>query len=279
MDLSVKSMGGIPAPTIDQVDAANTPSLVGFWKCYDIEGDTVPDHSGNSYDLKLVCTKQGAPIGAAGCDVSPAFSLVNGFLKVGVSYGYLIDVAGTLLDTGANHVLFSAEFYNDDNANDTDIGTACFGNALPSDAASFTGFNLGSVGSVIQSRVRFDSGGSKESQVDNPSFPQGDRCAIAGCFKPSAAFTGAYHSFGDASGSDTVSGIETGTGSGAGLEPAALVAQNNYFGVRCSSGTSDTIPVRNLQVWSFPSAPVYLDETAVWLASNPGAIPPWWIGR
>ena len=173
---------------------------------------------------------------------------------------------GTPLDTDTNFVVAHAEFYihadviNDlDTAWDWDCGTA---HDFEQTNDTYQGFTLaGAIGQGVWCRVASAPTNKEDTTLRVVTVKT--NISLAGGFKPSTSVIGSL----DGNGLDTTVSAR-----------ATLVAQDGKFGLGPSSSKS-RVSVRNYQLWSFASEPVYMDETVEWLAINPGKIPPWWIGR
>lgn len=254
-----KPKGGVrnDAPTIDQIDAANTPSLVGFWKCDD-SGSTILDYSGNDHHLTVTNTNLGGVYDSFE-SVEDAQSFKEGWFSMVKGTKAEVVATSTPLDTGANFVVAHAEFYIHDEFSsfwDFDCGTA------HDFEGEYKGFTLaGAVAQGVWCRVA-----ASEVDKEDTTFRVVEGftdISLAGGFKPSTSVIGSS----DSNGLDTTASLR-----------ASLVAQDGKFGLGPSSSRI-RVSVRNYQLWSFATEPVYMDETVEWMAINPGKIPPWWIGR
>ena len=123
---------------IDDIDASLTPSLVGYWKCDEGQGDTILDYSGNNYHLiiqnSFALAGEADPINAdlRALDEASRWAQYNDYVSFGYGAGAFIDLADApLLDTGSNTLIFGAEIiWHDDTTGlwnnlgvDFDIGT------------------------------------------------------------------------------------------------------------------------------------------------------------
>lgn len=257
-----KRKGGLrnDAPTIDQIDAANTPSLVGFWKCDDV-GSTILDYSGNDHHLTVTNTNLGAPNDSF-ASVEEAQAFKDGWFSMVKGTKAEVGATGSNLDTDTNFVVAHAEFYIHDAFSsfwDFDCGTA---HDFEQTNDTYQGFTLaGAVAQGVWCRVAASTTDKEDTTFQVVSgFTD---ISLAGGFKPSTSVIASS----DSNGLDTTVSAR-----------AALVAQDGKFGLGPSS-SQVRVSVRNYQLWSFAAEPVYMDETVEWMAINPGKIPPWWIGR
>lgn len=261
--------------SIDDVNSQDLPSLAAFYRASDYDGSTgtLKDQSKNGLDLRLICTREGQPMGVnEACTADPAIIAEDGYISVGGNWALVVDVTGTPLDTLTNHVIWVVEL-NQDNANsDTDYGTGWQGGAFTSDADTFNGFNLGAINNVVQMRTL--NAGASKNLVNYIGFEIGDKCNFAYGFKPGTGGVAAYR-VDKADGSVVLSGLTV----GASVDTqTSLTAQNGKFGIRATGVGSNCLPFKTIQVWSFPSLPFNMDATVEWLAHNPNRIPPWFIG-
>ena len=250
----------ITAPSIDDIDAANTPSLVGFWKCDD-SGNQILDYSGNDHHLTVTNTNLGSPQDSFD-SVEEAQSFKDGWFSMVKGTKAEVVAIGTGLDTGSNFVVAHAEFYVNGTFNsfwDFDCGTA---HDFEETDDTYQGFTLaGAVAQGVWCRVAAGKGALDDTTIQTVvGFTD---ISLAGGFKPSTSVLGSS----DENGLDTTVSAK-----------ASLTAQDGKFGLGPSS-SQVRVSVRNYQLWSFSSEPVYMDETIEWLAHNPGKIPPWWVGR
>lgn len=285
-------------PTVEEIDAAGTPSLVGYWKCDEGGGEVLHDSSGNGYHLNY---GDGAEPGFGQSPKVDSFPVVTaaemwnrkpGYLTPLGGYGFYRDIAGTLLDTGTNYAILCAEIFVTDDTSiglDFDAGWYWAGrrttDALPDNFPQPYGLNIGQVGDTIWIRFAWDDANTTKSDIVYPTLAYnlkpystlvsgeglGDTdWAIAGAYVPGTEVRAtAKHDL-------TVS---TFGAVGAETFPASMGAQGDIFGVRGQTGFTKAAGIRHIQAWSFAAEPPYLNETLIWLSANPGRIPPWWVGR
>lgn len=267
----------VSAPTIDQIDAAGTPSLVGFWKLYDAVGDTFPDSSGNGLDMTIHYGYDGFSFQS----VAQMLAYKSGWATFKLLDGALVDVVGTPLDTQDKVICVAAEEYYDMAAGvlpgygftgqDTDFGTS---HDIGSTNDDYQGFMVGGAAGQEYFRVTHYDGATMNQFRDQVAVPAATEFVIAGAFVPGTAL---YSSINRGS----VATVTTAVDSGNSISSAtSLVAQDGKFGVL--SGHLPT-SIRNYQVWAWDAADApsadELKMTIEWMNYNPGRIPPWWVGR
>jgi len=267
------------APSIDEVNTADIPELAAYYKCTDYRNGVIPDHSGNGYDLSFICAKANNAIGDDVCGYLDAgISLVgDGYLAMTDGIAAVIDVAGTKLDTLGKYAIVVCEFYCDQASSDSDLGTAWQGSPnLTTDNVDLTGFQVQSVGVGIGTRVSWNE--AKSSLSITAVTNVGETGVIAGCFDPSTALHGSISRFDSKGKLIALASSTTTTVQGTEITPipASLDAQLGKFGLRATAIRN--IPIKNYQVWTFDTEPLYMTETLKWMAMNPGKIPTWWIG-
>ena len=130
--------------SIDDLDTSLTPSLVGYWKCNEGNGDTILDYSGNDYHLTVGNSYEmsnwsgGAQTGnQSAIDANARWNEHPGYVAFGWGMGAFIEIANApLLNTGSNFLIFGCEVtyhadVTDDLPNegvDFDLGTYWAGN-------------------------------------------------------------------------------------------------------------------------------------------------------
>jgi hypothetical protein len=260
MRKSKSAASKISAPSIDDIDAENTPSLAGFWKCDETSGDQILDYSGYGNHLIVTNTNLGSPndsfesIDQAQSFKSGWFSMVKG-TKAEIA-------ASGILDTGSNFVVAHAEYYVHSGFNDFwdfDTGTA---HDFEETNDTYQGFTLaGAVAQGVWCRVA--AGTTDKEDTTIRAISSRTNISLAGGFKPSTSVLACL----DGGALDSTASAR-----------ASLTAQDGKFGFGPSS-SRERVSLRNYQIWSFASEPVYMDETIEWLSHNPSKIPPWWVGR
>lgn len=299
-------ISGPSALSINDVVPANIPELVGFWKCSDVASDTIPDHSGNGYDLTHTWLGE-SPTNIGVYDAAQHSTDANWFIE-GDNFvlpsrraGFTVDVTGTsLLPQQNQYVIYACEVRVADTgggSSDFDWGGAMLIGHAPADAAPQEGMQFGGFGFIGQMRyflqpqvsnvwMDVDSPASYGGGATGAIYPgfasSGDVIGMCCAFVPSSGFMGAVHGFsanGEAGGHTY--GYSTTPPPGKTV-PDTLIVQNNLFGFRTTSGgyyvgASPGPGCKNLQAWHFSSEPPRLADTVKWLAANPGKIPSWWV--
>jgi len=255
--------------TID--DISGSPNLVGYWKGYDMSGLTVPDHSGNGFDLTMTNKEGIAGDTSSWIDTNPGWlSLTEGDTPL------LTNLNGSKLDTGTNWVVICGELWMDNVFSDGDMGQA-WEVALPNEGGANTdylGFNLSIGAQVFAFRVSidkavWDDGGATPTSRVTVGENNGDDGphAVAGVFRPGTSISASVD--GNALVTTALNAAVTG------LEMST--EQGGSFGFGNGYNATTWSAVRNYQVWSFTSEPPVLDETLKWMSTNPDKIPGWWL--
>ena len=255
--------------TID--DISGSDNLVGYWKCYDLSGLTVPDHSGNGFHLTMTNKEGIAGNSSSWLGTNPGWlSLHSGDTPL------LTGLSGSLLDTGTNWVVVCGEFEMESVLSDADLGQA-WEVALPDDGGAnsdYLGFNISLGAQVFAFRVSIDkavwddSGSTPTSRVTagentGDDGPHG----IAGVFRPGTSISASVD--GNALVTTALNAAVTGLD--------MTTEQGGSFGFGNGYNSSNWSALRNYQVWSFTSEPPDLDATLLWMAANPDKIPGWWL--
>jgi hypothetical protein len=243
--------------TIDMINPSETPSLVGFWKGNDVVGSTVPDSSGNGYDLTITHNNPGV-YDAEFETVAEMAAYRSGYLTLAPFTTATIEVSGTDLDTQGNSIIWTAELIAEGTLNDADMGTAWDFGA----SGTYEGFMLGGQANSWYARVKSLTP-SATTTTSGTSVSAGTSIYIAAGFVPSDRL---------------VSCVNGGTLQNQSTTVASLVAQDGRFGFGVSA-SQERISVRNYQLWSFSAEPANLNNTVEWMSHNPGKIPAWWVGR
>ena len=306
MTFTAKS-SAITHPSIDDIDAAGTPSLVAYWKCDEGAGTVLHDSSGNDYHLDIAChaskvTDGGRAGGSCAVpegetfegNLAKCWDSFKGYFTPYSGIGALIDVAGTGLDTGSKYVVFGGEqIFDGVNNGDFDCGTYWageYGTPPPNAFPQQLGFNWAL--SILQHwfRLAWDNGAGESyssviTDVDcgEGQFTANKPTGFSGAFLPSTSFKGCM---GDNEKVVTVTTSQylNGIADTTGIIPASLSAQDGKFGLRgqdrmLAGSWKPSSAVRNFYVWAFNNEPPMLEAGLQYLAKNPDKIPPWWIGR
>ncbi|MBT8449951.1 MAG: hypothetical protein KJO69_09685 [Gammaproteobacteria bacterium] len=309
-DLSTRN----DAPTIDEIDAENTPSLVGYWKCDQPVNGKVKDYSGNGYDLTIANTVDLVNSDAHGLVVSEAqrslvldnmWSRFPGYLSLGYSFGAWIPITeAPLLEGPTNQLIYGCELVDHGDtdvfgtlAADFDFGTYWFGsdssNIFVNHCQPASGYNILAVAFATSLTnqtygIRTDDGagvvgggGKSFSDIYPPgSYPvertYGANMTMVGAHDPGVR---TYYAHGNPT--DNIAYYTTNTTT----VPATLPAQSldgvKHFALRSQNGYPPRWGVRNMYVWSAAALDAKCDIaiTVKWLRDNPGRIPPWLVGK
>lgn len=272
---------GITAPTIDDLRPSDTPSLIGFWKCFDAANGVIPDHSGYGNDLTIIFGYNEFSFQS----VQEMLDFEPGYLSTKLLDGALTTATGTLLDTQNRVIFATAELrypvtlgtipgyglaqQDIDFGTSHDIGAVhdVYQGFMLGGAVGRNYFRVSHYNGAIFNQFYYATDGGVAVAVDTPF-------AIAGAFIPGTALYSSVNQ-------QAVQTITTALTSGNPISSAtSLVAQDGKFG--WLSGPQPT-SVRNYQLWSWPaaSAPTaaQLAMTVEWCTYNPGKIPPWLIGK
>lgn len=286
------SFGAKSALVIDDIDPSGTPSLIGFWKCHDVDltTDTMPDHSMYGHDLSV---STGEDINGAGSvnssrSVSEMLTTRPGWFTVKSHDKAIMSVTGTPLDTQDKVVLVAAEMIYEAGMDfpftgpDIDVGTS---HDIAETLSAYKGFMIGGAYEDNYFRVTIIDGATiKQWKAPAVGGNYGGgyhvdpetEFVVAGSFAPGVAVYGSV----------SRCPVQTSVVSEAGGYPisqaTSLVAQDGKFAIRGVNPFQRT-SIRNLQVWSWdaaaaPSADV-LKNTVEWMNYNPGKIPAWLVGR
>ena len=270
--------------TINDIDASQTPSLVGYWKCNESSGLTVKDYSGNGFDLTIVPSIDFGPR-----DESFWWGTNPGYLTLEHGDKALrTGMLNSLLDTKAKFVIASYELIQQNVYSDSDMGQACIvENPFPDESASsdYLGFTLSAGGVGVQAfRVAID----KAVYDDLGAFPTSRITAADNTVPPGASGpdgnSGVFRpDVPNISFSRNGESLITVAVDASVTELKMTQADGGTFGFGTSHAASQDFhhwtAIRNYQVWAFDAEPDNLDLTLQWLSANPNNIPKWWIGR
>jgi len=301
IDSNQSSVGINDAPTIDEIDVANTPSLVGYWKFTDTDGTTVVDHSMYEHDLTISCAADIAGSSLGNCREDDAkgsyvrdtmLSRFPGYVSFGYGVGALRNITGEVLASTDKIVLTGAEFAvdtdpsstfngNPNSAVDFDIGTYWAGDdgstLYNSSFSPATGFNLMALGvssSASQSAFRVSDATDTYFRGMTGNLAGASGFTIDGIYDPLFPLLDARVS---------VDGIPEGIGTSGTVVPTTAPPQQlngkPYFGVRAQNSFAPNWGIRNLYVWMLDSSRADRKILLNFMQSNPGKIPPWLIGK
>ena len=250
------------AVTVDNFDVVSTPSLGGFWKFNEGSGLTATDYSKYLNPMSRDLTTLETAWGVSGTE--PWWSYYPGYFSVSTYAGLRCPSAGTLLDGGSRILVISAEFNQSLGGADIDVGMG-----ILSVGAYYEGFIISGTGTLWGRAYRlkrpFDT--TYDYSADTSALTLGSPAVAAASYIPSTSVTIYSKIPAGLSKSTTVTTV-----------PPTVQCQQisgvSYFGI----GGIGTYGIRNLQFWSFASAPPLLESTLEWMAYNPGKVPSWWEG-
>lgn len=250
---------------IENFDVANTPSLVGYWKCDDGRS-TVRDYSKYQNHLTL-------ELSGEGFTSETVWSNKPGWLSIKNHDRARIALTSSLTTAG-KFVVVSCNFEHQNVLSDCDLGTAWNSDGIATGA--YRGFSIAPLGDIIAFRVtEYTPGaGNWASNMDltmTQAVSSGNALmtplGLSGAFRPATSVS---------------LSIDGGALVTSATTTATLGSQESTFALGAAHldlGSSGYTAVRNYQLWAFDSEPPLLDETLKWMSANPGLLPWWWARR